>query len=159
MLTDYFPPSRRGVAIGIFTLGIPFGMCFGVAAGSFIASMHGWRMAFYILGGFGILSSVLLFAIVREPPRTQSEEVLAAEAKPSMTSTWGIMLATPSLRNMVFGASVAALIQYTLLAWPPAYLMRVHSATLQDLGIFYSIVVGLSVGPARFWADWRSTVC
>ncbi len=54
LLTELFSERRRGMAMGIFFMGIPIGIgCSFLLAGSFGAA-HGWRGTFYALGLIGI---------------------------------------------------------------------------------------------------------
>ena len=43
MITDYFPPGRRGTAFGIYNLGPPIGAALGIAFGASIAAAFDWR--------------------------------------------------------------------------------------------------------------------
>ena len=43
IISDYFPPGRRGTALGIFNLGPPIGAALGVAFGASIAAAFSWR--------------------------------------------------------------------------------------------------------------------
>src|SRR5580704_8132934 len=65
IITDYFPPGRRGTALGIFNLGPPIGQALGVAFGASIAAAYSWRYAFIVLGAVGMFAALLVIAIVR----------------------------------------------------------------------------------------------
>src|SRR5215475_6727893 len=69
IISDYFPPGRRGTALGIYNLGPPIGAALGVAFGASIAAAYSWRDAFIALGAVGVAASVLLLLTVREPVR------------------------------------------------------------------------------------------
>src|SRR6185312_913475 len=69
LITDYFPPGRRGKAFGIYNLGPPIGAALGIAFGAAIAAAFNWRVAFVALGGVGIVVAVAVRVILREPPR------------------------------------------------------------------------------------------
>ncbi|HWD49553.1 MAG TPA: MFS transporter [Rhizomicrobium sp.] len=69
IVTDYFPPGRRGTALGIYNLGPPIGAALGVAFGASIAAAYSWRDAFIALGFVGIAVAVLVRLVVREPVR------------------------------------------------------------------------------------------
>ena len=42
MISDYFPANKRSTALGIYSLGIPFGIMFGLFAGGWINEIFGW---------------------------------------------------------------------------------------------------------------------
>src|SRR5690606_28301412 len=69
IITDYFPPGRRGTALGIFNLGPPIGAALGIAFGAAIAATYSWRHAFIVLGIAGIVAALALILIIREPKR------------------------------------------------------------------------------------------
>jgi MFS family permease len=50
IISDYFPPGRRGTALGIYNLGPPVGAALGIAFGAAIAAAFNWRYAFIVLG-------------------------------------------------------------------------------------------------------------
>src|SRR5262245_689715 len=45
IISDYFPAHRRGTALALFSLGVPFGQALAVAFGSRIDVIFGWRTA------------------------------------------------------------------------------------------------------------------
>ena len=55
MIADYYPADQRATALGIYSLGIPFGIMFGLFAGGWINEFFGWRAAFFVVGLPGIL--------------------------------------------------------------------------------------------------------
>lgn len=63
-ISDFFPRAKRGRAIAIFSSGLPVGAALGFVMGGILASWVGWRGAFYIVGGPGI---ILAFLIARLP--------------------------------------------------------------------------------------------
>src|SRR5271155_3474696 len=69
IISDYFPPGRRGTALGIYNLGPPIGAALGIAFGASIAAAFNWRYAFVILGAIGVVTALLVILIVREPVR------------------------------------------------------------------------------------------
>ena len=69
IISDYFPPGRRGTALGIYNLGPPIGAALGVAFGASIAAAYSWRDAFIVLGSVGLFAALLIIIVVREPVR------------------------------------------------------------------------------------------
>ncbi len=60
IISDYFPPGRRGTALGLYNIGPPLGAALGIAFGASITAAFSWRYAFFFLGGFGVVVSVLI---------------------------------------------------------------------------------------------------
>jgi len=69
LITDYFPPHRRGTALAIFTAAIPLGALAGSITGGWIVDHWSWREAFIYLGLPGVLVAAIFSLIVREVPR------------------------------------------------------------------------------------------
>ena len=68
MLGDAFPRRRLGTAVGIYYAGIPLGLAVALISSSIIAPRYGWRVSFFVLGGIGLIATLLLF-VLKEPPR------------------------------------------------------------------------------------------
>lgn len=68
MIADYFPSENRATALGIYALGIPFGILFGFIAGGWLNEFFGWRVAFFVVGVPGLLLAILVRFSLREPP-------------------------------------------------------------------------------------------
>ena len=73
MIADYYPAHQRATALGIYSLGIPFGILFGFVAGGWMNEVFGWRMAFFVVGIPGLLLALLVRFSLREPPRGMAE--------------------------------------------------------------------------------------
>src|SRR5258706_3916236 len=85
MISDYFPPERRSVAFGIYSLGIPVGGAVGVLAGGWINQWFDWRTAFLVVGLPGIALALLSQLTLRVPvrharPHAQGASACAAAA-------------------------------------------------------------------------------
>src|SRR3546814_9659771 len=82
IISDYFPASRRGTALGLFNLGPPIGQALGVAFGAMIAAAYDWRLAFLLLGGAGLVAAAAVWGLVREPKRGATD----APVRPAVTA-------------------------------------------------------------------------
>jgi MFS family permease len=80
MLSDCYPPSERGKAIGILNAIGMFGIIvFGLACNPFLAMFgpHGWRVMFFVVAGLSIVIGIALAFILKEPVRGAAEPELA----------------------------------------------------------------------------------
>ena len=73
IISDYFPPGRRGTALGLYNFGPPLGQALGVAFGASIAATYSWRNAFVVLGAVGIVAALMVYLLVREPARVPTD--------------------------------------------------------------------------------------
>jgi len=77
LISDYFGPEMRGKVYGLLQLSQPLGYMTGLIVATLLAGTLGWRSVFYITGSLGIALAILIFFVVREPPRGQSEPEMA----------------------------------------------------------------------------------
>ena len=61
---DYFPPERRGRAMGIVMMAFSVASVVGVPAGINLAAWQGWRAPFLVLGGIAAAFGVLAYFAV-----------------------------------------------------------------------------------------------
>jgi len=81
IIADYFPAEKRATALGIYSLGIPVGIMFGLFAGGWINEYFGWRIAFFVVGIPGLVLAVIVRFTMREPERGMAEGRVAAAAQ------------------------------------------------------------------------------
>ncbi len=156
MIADYVPPARRGRALGLFSMGIYFGIGVAImvtglvvqAVGSMpvmhwpvIGEVRGWQVAFLILGPPGMLVSLWLLS-VREPVR---REAAASTTGVRYVDVWRrIREHAGFYANLIFGVSMLTLTFNAVAFWIPAHLLRVHELS--------PLQVAFSYGPIMFVA-------
>jgi MFS family permease len=155
LVSDYYPPARRGRALAIFYAAIPVGSALGYVLGGAINARFGWRWAFFLAGAPGAaLAFALLF--LRDPPRGGMDigeatgvassdgpghaAPSSAPAPPSPPSL-GALLRIPS-----FLFNTAAQIIYTfvvggLATWMPTYFVRVRHLPLASADLMFGGVL------------------
>lgn len=150
IISDYFPPQRRGTALGIFNLGPPIGAAFGIAFGASIAAAYGWRTAFIALGAVGIVAALVTWFAVPEPRRGGLDPAPgpAATAKAGFWETTKTFFSNPVLLLVALGGGVTQLVTYGYGNFAVLFLMREKGMTLPDIAVWYALVaaVGMSVG-------------
>lgn len=77
LLGDHYPQGQRGRALGVIGLVGLMGTVFGVLALGFVANPDAWRWGFIGLGIASILTGVVIWLLVDEPPRGSAEPELA----------------------------------------------------------------------------------
>jgi predicted MFS family arabinose efflux permease len=150
IISDYFPPGERGVGLAIYSLGVPLGTMAGAAGGGWLASQYGWRTAFLVLGGVGLVMAPLLGFAVREPIRGRFDHGPAApgstEPPPSLLEAVRFFVCSPILVLTSLAAGATALTIYGTLAWMPSFLIREEGMALGQIATHYSLVAGLGIG-------------
>jgi MFS family permease len=87
LISDYFGPTMRGKIYGILELTMPLGYLMGMLLALSLRDTIGWRGVFYITGSLGILLSIVIFVVVRDAPRGQSEPEMEG-VKPVIPYYW-----------------------------------------------------------------------
>jgi MFS family permease len=133
LLSDYFPASRRPMALTVFSLGAPIGAWLGADVAGRIADHFGWRAVFLVLGVPGIIGGLLILLTVAEPRRGRFDPV--ADATPasygeSLRSLWHNV---PAM-HLIAGAATTTLWGWGLMWWTPAYLMRSYGLSAGEAG-------------------------
>lgn len=156
IISDYFPPQRRGMALGVFNLGPPLGQALGVAFGAKIAAAYDWRHAFILLGATGLVAAGMVWAIVREPKRGATDPAhhmaapdLADEAT-SFGRTIRMFLSRPVLLLVSLAAGATQFVTYATLGFTTLFLMREKGMTLDQVAVWYALLLGFGVGGGIF---------
>lgn len=68
ILTDTFPPSKRGMASAVYGIGVVVAPAVGPTLGGWITENYSWRWIFFINIPVGIISLLLTARVVEDPP-------------------------------------------------------------------------------------------
>jgi len=159
LIADYFPPGRRATALSLYTIGMPLGALAGSILGGWITDQWGWRNAFLLLGGPGILAALFLRAIVREPPRGRFDPATPTTKPPSIGTALTLLIRTPAARHVILGQVSAIMVATAASTFYAPFLVRKFAISYTEMGLLLSAtylaggVVGNLVG--GFLADWR----
>jgi MFS family permease len=159
MLADLYPAKERATALGIYSLGIPIGIMFGLFAGGAIADTFGWRVAFFIVGLPGLALSAVVFLTIKEPPRGHADghtEADAREGHPSILEVFRFLLARRSFVHMAAGGGLTAFVGYGLVTWAPTFFVRSHDMSLTEAGFWLGLVLGIPGGLGIVAGGWVS---
>ena len=58
MVFSYFPPNKKGLAMGIFALGVSFAPALGPTIGGYLTEYFNWRMVFFINVPIGFILTI-----------------------------------------------------------------------------------------------------
>lgn len=150
LLADYFAPSKRATALGIYALGIPIGILFGNLAGGWVDEIFGWRYAFFVVGIPGIFLAILLRVTVREPPRGHTETTKQTLEQVPFSVVVKTMWQKKSFRHMSLGAATQAFVGYGAIAWMPMFLVRSHDMSSGEVGTALGLIIGIFGGLGTF---------
>ncbi len=143
MISDYYPPEKRGSALSFYSMGIYFGILLGFMLGGVIAEKFGWRMAFVVVGLPGVFFAIVLRLTVREPVRGRWEAEDASQKNPSLSDTLQLLRSTPSFWYIALGTALISYVSYGNGNFFPSFLIRNHNMNLAEIGITLALVSGV----------------
>lgn len=158
IISDYFPPERRGTAMAIYAMGVPIGLILGSVMGGWVAATWGWRWAFVAVGVPGLLLAVILLLFVREPVRGGMDPPKADQGPPDpalpLPASIALFLRNPILVWTAASSAGTSFIGNAVIAWAPAYLMRSKGMEMTEIAVYYSIATGVAGAIGSFGAGW-----
>ena len=154
LIVRKFGPERRGLAIGLFAMGIPLGTMLGFAAGGAIADVFGWRAVLIAAGAVGILIALLTILVAGPTPPLPTT---AARDEPFLRTSLDL-LSTPAFRWLFIGAVFLGFAGAPFYAFSVPFLIRTHGFTATEVGISFGMLQGLmgiigTLGGGR-WFDF-----
>lgn len=132
-------PERRGLAIGLFAMGIPLGTMAGFAAGGAIADVFGWRVVLIGAGAIGIVIGFLTILVAGPTPRLQN----ATTRNEPFLKTSLDLLASPVFRWLFLGTIFLGFAGAPFYAFSVPFLIRTHGLTATEVGVFFGLLQGL----------------
>jgi MFS family permease len=160
LLSDYFPATRRAMALTVFSLGAPIGAWVGYNVAGAIADTYGWRAVFFALGVPGVIAGLAVWLTVREPRRGILDSEEDGEA-PSFLTTMRFLWQQRSAVHVMMGTAVCALWGWGLMYYTPTFLQRTYhlsvgeaSAVTQNMHLWGGGIATLATG----WLMARSTM-
>jgi MFS family permease len=154
LISDYFPPRQRGLAMAIYSLGVPFGTGLGSLLGARVAALYGWRMAFFAVGAPGVLLGLLVLLVIREPKRGRMDVLADGEtdhaAAAPLLATIAAVLRNRTLVITALSSALSAFVGYGTLNNAPAYLMSNKGMSLTEISLYYAAASGIAGGFGTF---------
>jgi predicted MFS family arabinose efflux permease len=156
IISDYFPPGRRGTALGLYNLGPPIGQALGVAFGASIAAAYSWRDAFLALGTVGIVVAMMAFISLREPARggldtvRAGRDAVATPAQDGFKATCRMFFTHPVLVLVSLACGATQFVTYAVMNFTTLFLMREKGMTLNEIAVYYALVVGIAISGGMY---------
>ncbi len=137
IISDMFPKSRRGTALGIFWCSTAFAAALTFALGSWAVQQWGWRSAFLFAGAPGIALGLVLLVIVKEPRRgTMDREPM--QPRNEKVSTWSavrLAVRQPTVLPVFVAMTLNSIVASGSLVWIVSFLMRTQGLTVGEAGM------------------------
>ena len=156
LISDYFPPQRRGFAVGLFLSGIAIGsgaailigggvlhgVELGLLSSTPLAHLAPWRLVLLLIGAPGLVWSAIIL-VIREPLRRAGEAGASegvGQDRQALARIWRkvapiyVIVATASLVDNAVGA------------WAPSLLIREFARDPGKIGIQLGLLLTIGFG-------------
>ena len=155
LVSDMFPPEKRGRAISVLLLAPPVGAFLGSAGASIVAEAYGWRAAFWLAAAPGLLLAILFWLFVREPRRGTFDKLGdRAGDVPPLSAVIHRIVSRHSLRNLLLGSTIASTVGFGANAFLAAYLMRRFGYGLAEAGVLAGLIASVPATTSVLGSGW-----
>ncbi len=147
-VTDWLPPSERGLGIGVAIGGLGLGSALTPPLAAWIMVNWGWQSVFYWSGAIGLAVALVWWMFARDHPARhpwvgQAEHrTILAQAEPQrlqgMPVPWRAVVCTPSIWWLVASYSCLGYVAYVYMSWFYLYLVNVRAFDELRGGLFAS---------------------
>ena len=166
LISDYFPPARRGTAVGCYLSGIAMGVGasiligggvlhaiqVGALAGTPLAGLPAWRLVLLVIGAPGLLWALVIL-LVREPRR----HVAAADSVSASTSAsapaWHAV-ARVQVIPIYLVVAMASLVDNAVGGWAPSLLIRQFGRDPAGVGVQLGLLLTAGFGGGVLAGGW-----
>lgn len=168
LMSDTFPPSKRGRALGIMEgIGV-LGIVVGTLGLGMLATPDLWRWGFFLLGGFSVISGLVVWLMVDEPVRGASEPELQGKITAEDAAQYTFKLShVPQLLSIptiwvAIGQGLAGSMPWVVMGlYIITWLVRDRNFVEGEATVaFAGIVVGTAISNVLggFLGDWADSV-
>ena len=154
IISDLYPPERRALPLGIFTLGGHLGMLVGFAGGGYLVESLGWRIAFVAVGLPGLVVALLAWATLREPIRGLSEQRSSAVEAPPFSEVLRYLLRNRTFVHLALAAALFAGVAGTFNIWGIEFMRRVHGWGVAESGLRFGLATGIPGAIGTIVSGW-----
>ena len=176
LLSDYFPARQRGRVMAIFFCAIPVGSALGYVVGGLVDKHYGWRTAFFVAGGPGLVLAALCL-LLRDPPRgaqdseTNPAPSPAPKSRPPAPKSRPINIFNDTwaaygrlMHNKPYVLTVVGYAAYTfavggLAYWMPAFLERARGMPRSEATVSFGTIVVITGFIGTFVGGWLGDYC
>ena len=160
IISDMYPKEERAGALGVYSMGIPFGIMAAYFVTAWIigpsqeeATVVDWRKIFIFLGVTGVALAAIVKLVLREPVRGAMEFGQQAKmVKPPFMDSIKILLKIPAWWAMCLGIAFGSFASYALSVFHTKYLIALDPTfDFQHLIILLGIINGTAYAGGAFF--------
>jgi len=160
-VSEWFPPSERGIAVGIYSIGSAIGATIAPILVALIAVNYGWRWVFAVspvLGGIWLICWLWLYRTPANHPRITEKERAYLEAnlvpvssspdqqKGSELALWSSVLGSRYIWRLMVARLLTDPVWYFYQFWMPKYLQSSRGLDQKGVAIMWMIFLAADAG-------------
>ncbi len=151
---NWFPRSERGFACAIFNSGSTAGSALSLPLVTALIAAAGWRGAFVVTGGLGVIWALAWWFIYRDPEQYRAiaprevEALLAQRSMPAAVTekiSWLDLFRYRSIWGLMIGLFCLNFAIYFFITWFPSYLLQARGFSLASLGTWGALPAVMAV--------------
>jgi MFS family permease len=157
IISDMYPKEERASALGVYSMGIPFGIMAAFFATAAIMGASSdevdWRRIFIFLGVTGIVLAGIVKLVLKEPVRGAMEANDEKSLdKPPFFESLKTLLKIPTWWAMCFGIAFGSFVSYAKGGFQTKFLVTLDpSVDIQILVILLGIINGTTYAGGAFF--------
>jgi len=142
----------QGADFGAWISGIGLGGLFSTIDWN---DVEGWRIAFIVIGGPGVIVALLVWRSIKEPPRGYSDDPETVKVeKASIRQTLGELKSNATFWWVTFGAAITAIVGYGLFTFQIPFLVREHGLSVREASLYYGAPIAAFGALGTFLGGW-----
>lgn len=129
--------KKRSFALAVHQSANYFGVVLSGLVAGYIGEQYGWRYAFYLFGGLGIIIALIIFIRLKKDQPVQLVE------KVSVLTTSKLIFRKPTVVLLTFAFACMVFVNVGYLTWMPSLLTEKFGLSLTDAGfssMFYHYI-------------------
>lgn len=155
LIADSYAPDRRAIAMSSWGLALPIGLMIGYICTGWLAETLGWRLAFAVVGGVGVLLGPVILKLIVEPRRGRFDAVVVDVAKPpplgvALKALW----VNKAFRYTVLAGMLHGFTQYSMMTWNAPFFTRSHGLSIGQVSLLMALLSGAAGAVGIYGGGW-----
>jgi MFS transporter, ACS family, D-galactonate transporter len=154
-LANHFDETRKGTALGIYSIGGKMGPALGAPIAAWLIAMTSWKAMFVVTGLAGLIWLLPWLAMLKNDFPSKAE--LAAAKRRAASVPLRNLLSSPVVWGGLVTNFCYSYFAFYCMTWMPAYLVEQRGLSLKQSGLytFFSFVGIAIVAAVAGWAADR----
>ena len=147
-----FHHRTRAMALSLHQGALYVGVMTSGFLGGWIAQNWGWRSAFYVFGGCGILLGIVFLFRLRDTPDAAPADTAQPPGIRGLLQALGVVFRIPTAIMLMLGLTAIVFVNNGFMVWGPEFLREKANLTLAQAGGYSMFwhhlpaLIGISIG-------------